>query len=49
MTFKRHYKDGDSWKSTGSFGRDNLLLLAKVADLAHSRIFELQQEEAADA
>ena len=32
-------------RATQSFGRNDLLLLAKVADLAHSRIFELQQEE----
>jgi hypothetical protein len=45
VTFERLYKDGDKWKSTQSFGRDDLLLLAKVADEAHSRIFQLQQEE----
>ena len=45
VTFSRLYKDGDQWKSTQSFGRNDLLLLAKVADQAHSRIFELQQEE----
>ena len=39
------YKDGDEWKSTQSFSRNDLLLLAKVADQAHSRIFELQQAE----
>ena len=45
VTFSRLYKDGDEWKSTQSFGCNDLLLLAKVADLAHSRIFELQQAE----
>ncbi len=45
VTFSRLYKDNDQWKSTQSFSRNDLLLLAKVADLAHSRIFELQQEE----
>ena len=45
VTFSRLYKDGDQWKSTQSFGRNDLLLLAKVADQAHSRIFELPQEE----
>ena len=44
-TFARLYKDGDQWKSTSTFGRDDLLLLAKVADHAHSRILQLQQEE----
>ena len=44
-TFSRIYKDGDSWKSTDSFGRDDLLLLGKVADRAHSWIHEQAQEE----
>ena len=45
VTFSRLYKDGDQWKTTQSFARDDLLVLAKVADQAHSRIFRLQQEE----
>ena len=45
VTISRLYKDGDSWKSTDSFGRDDLLLLAKVADNAHSWIFAQSQEE----
>ena len=32
------------WQSTQSFGRNDLLVLAKVADLAHTRIFELPAE-----
>ena len=45
VTFSRLYKDGDGWKSTQSFGRNDLLVLAKVADQAHSRLFELSQKE----
>ena len=45
VAFSRLYKDGDEWKSTQSFSRNDLLVLAKVADLAHSRIFELRQED----
>ena len=44
-TLSRLYKDGDDWKSTDSFGRDDLLVLAKVADQAHSWIHEQSQEE----
>ena len=44
VTFSRIYKDGDTWSSTESFGRDDLLLLAKVADQAHSWIFAQAQE-----
>ncbi|WP_261340650.1 hypothetical protein [Planctopirus hydrillae] len=40
MTVSRIYKDGEEWKQTESFGRDDLPLLAKVVDLAHTWIFE---------
>jgi hypothetical protein len=38
VTFCRVYKDGEQWKTTDSFGRDDLLMLAKVADRAHTWI-----------
>ena len=44
-TFSRLYRDGDQWKSTESFGRDDLLTLAKVADNTHSWICAQNQEE----
>ena len=47
--FSRLYKNGDSWKSTESFGRDDLLLLGKVADQTHSWIFAQSQEANASA
>ena len=40
VTFQRLYKDGDEWKTTDSFGRDELPLVAKVADLAHTWIYQ---------
>ena len=43
--FVRLYRDETEWKSTGSFGRDDLLVLGKVADLAHSWICEQHHEE----
>ena len=49
VTFSRLYKDGDQWKSTQSFGRNDLLTLAEVADLAHTRIYTLPQEQTAEA
>ncbi len=39
-TFERSYKDGDQWKSTTSFGRDDLLVLAKLADQTHSWVVD---------
>lgn len=45
VTFSRLYKGADgNWQSSESFGRDDLLTLAKVADDAHSRIFELSSD-----
>ena len=41
VTFERSYRDGDDWKSSDSFGRDDLLVLAKLADLAHSWILSV--------
>ena len=45
ITFGRLYKEADQWKTTQSFGRNDLLVLAKVADQAHSRIFAPPQEK----
>ena len=41
VTISRLYKEGDEWRNTDSFGRDDLPLVAKVVDQAHSWIFEL--------
>ena len=38
VTFERLYKSDEEWKQTQIFGRDDLLVLAKVADLAHTWI-----------
>lgn len=43
VTFTRLYKDGDLWKDSDSFGRDDLPLMAKLADRAHSWIFDEAQ------
>lgn len=43
VTLKRLYKDGEDWKTSETFGRDDLPLLAKVADLAHTWIFQTAQ------
>ena len=45
VVLARLYKDGDSWQSTPSFGRNDLLLVAKVADLAHTRVCELSGKD----
>ena len=44
VTFSRSYRDGDTWKESNSFGRDDLLLLAKAANEAHSWVFQQRSE-----
>jgi len=45
VTLSRSYKGAnDEWKSADSFSADDLLLVAKVADQAHSWIIQKQQE-----
>jgi hypothetical protein len=40
VTISRLYKDEDQWRETSSFDRDDLPLVAKVADQLHTFIFE---------
>jgi hypothetical protein len=49
VTFERRYLDGEDWKSSTSFGRNDLPLLARLADEAMLFIYRRQQESAADA
>jgi len=43
VTVERSYKDGDgNWQRSDSYNASDLLLLAKVVDQAHSKIFELR-------
>ncbi len=43
VTISRLYKDGDDWKDSTSFGRDDLPLLEKVAAQAHAWIYGVGQ------
>lgn len=38
VTVSRLYRNGDVWKESAHFGRDDLLSLAKVIDQAHTWI-----------
>ena len=40
--FTRSYRSGDAWRQTETFGRDDLLTLAKLADLTHTWIWKQQ-------
>lgn len=46
--FDRSYREGETWKHTQSYGRDDMLILAKLADQVHSWIVEKQQVPATD-
>lgn len=46
VTFERRYRDArEEWQSSTSYGRDDLLALAKLADLAHSWVIERLSDE----
>jgi hypothetical protein len=45
VTFSRVYKTEEGWQSNSSFWRDELPLLAKVADQAHTWIYQQQASE----
>jgi len=49
VTLARLYRDQDQWKQTQTFGRDDLLPLAKALDLAHTWICEREQQEVRSA
>jgi len=38
VTFQRSYKDGETWKNSNSFGRQNLLVLSLIAARAYEWI-----------
>jgi hypothetical protein len=48
VTIERRYLDGDEWKSSTTFGRLDLPLVARLADEAMMFIYRRQQESAAE-
>ena len=40
VAFTALYKDGETWKGSQSFTREDLPLLAKVADQVHTYLYE---------
>lgn len=46
VTISRLYRDGEQWRDTSAFGRDDLPLVAKIADMAYAWIW---QQEAASS
>jgi hypothetical protein len=48
VTFSRLYKEGKDWKAADSFGRDDLPLIAKVADMVHTWIYQSAESSTAN-
>lgn len=48
VTFSRSYKDANEWKDSSSFGPDDLLTLAKIANDAHTFIHQNRSKDAAE-
>jgi hypothetical protein len=44
VTMSRSYKQNEAWKQTDSFGQDDLLVLAKLVDMAHTWIMGQPQQ-----
>lgn len=45
VQIRRIYKDGEEWKTSDSFGRDELLLVAEAAKQAALWIYQRAQDE----
>jgi hypothetical protein len=44
VSASRSYKQSEEWKQSDSFGQDDLLLLGKLFDMAHTWIMGQQQQ-----
>ena len=45
VSISRSYRDGEVWKETTSFGRDDLPLVSKAAELAYAWIWSGRSTE----
>jgi hypothetical protein len=48
VTFSRGYNDGKQWRDSNSFSGDDLLVLAKIADEAHTWISRQRSNKSTD-
>ena len=49
VTVSRLYNDGDGWKDSSSFNRDDLPVVAKVMDMAYAWIWNRQATPTSEA
>ncbi len=47
VTSSRSYEQGEDWKQSDNFGKDDILPLCKLLDQAHSWILNQQQQQRA--
>jgi hypothetical protein len=45
VSITRRYRNGETWKDTTSFGRDDLPLVVKAAEMAYAWIWSQQIEK----
>ena len=48
VTITRLFRNGDHWSESQNFGRDDLPLVAKAVDLAHTWIFQRSEEHTSE-
>jgi hypothetical protein len=48
VSIARLYRDGDQWKTTTSFSRDDLPLVSKAAEMAYAWIWNSNENPHAD-
>ena len=49
VTVSRKYRDGEQWKETTSFGRDDLPLLSKAVELAYAWIWKQTSQSTSES
>lgn len=45
VVITRAYRDGETWKTTTSFGRDDLPVVVKVAEMAYAWLWQRQGDQ----
>ena len=49
VSISRLYRDGDEWKTSNSFGRDDLPLVSKAAEMAYAWIWNAKEKHDVDS
>lgn len=49
VIISRLFRNGEAWSESKQFGRDDLLLVSKVADLAHTWVYMHGRSEAEES